>query len=163
MLESNAAALARSLMAAHGLSGWHLAFDHAKRRAGITIFPSRTISLSREFVTTMDEDQVRDLVLHEIAHALAGAGHRHDATWKQICRKIGGTALASLPRGTAAPATAPLWIGTCPAGHNLGRYRRPERVCSCRECTPHFSQAHVIIWRNRKTGQILRPHGQKYR
>ena len=34
-------------------------------------------------------DQVRDTILHEIAHALVGPGHGHDAVWKRKCREVG--------------------------------------------------------------------------
>jgi predicted SprT family Zn-dependent metalloprotease len=50
------------------------------------------ISLSRLYCLKARDDQVRDTILHEIAHALAGPKHNHDARWKSIARSIGCTA-----------------------------------------------------------------------
>lgn len=35
-------------------------------------------------------DVIKYTILHEIAHALAGAEHHHDNVWKAICKSIGG-------------------------------------------------------------------------
>ena len=34
-------------------------------------------------------EETKDVVLHEIAHALTGRGHGHDAVWKRMCIKVG--------------------------------------------------------------------------
>jgi predicted SprT family Zn-dependent metalloprotease len=36
-----------------------------------------------------DEAKVKDTILHEIAHALVGAGHGHNHVWKRKCIEIG--------------------------------------------------------------------------
>jgi len=70
---SNAARiLAVTLMQQHGLVGWTFKFDHARRRFGCCNFTRRTISLSRPLTFLNDDAEVRDTILHEIAHALAG-------------------------------------------------------------------------------------------
>ena len=78
----DAARMARALMAEHGLRGWSLVFDRAKRRAGICRYDQRVIGLSAPLTALHGEADVRDTVLHEIAHALVGARHGHDATWR---------------------------------------------------------------------------------
>jgi predicted SprT family Zn-dependent metalloprotease len=80
--------LARQLMDEHGLREWTFAFDHARRRFGRCAFTSRRITLSRPLTLLNEEPQVRDTILHEIAHALVPRdGHgRH---WKAKCREIG--------------------------------------------------------------------------
>ena len=38
-----------------------------------------------------DEAEVRETILHEIAHARVGASHGHDAVWQAEARRIGST------------------------------------------------------------------------
>jgi len=79
----------------HGLSyrGWVGRFDEAKKRFGMCSPGRKEISLSRPLVELNDEDEVRDTILHEIAHALADLEHGeacgHDERWKVVCRRIG--------------------------------------------------------------------------
>ena len=35
------------------------------------------------------EEDIKDTVLHEIAHAIVGGIHHHDCVWKACCNKIG--------------------------------------------------------------------------
>jgi hypothetical protein len=50
-----------------------------------------TISLFALFVEAADESMVRSVILHEVAHALAGRDHKHDRMFKQTMNNIGGT------------------------------------------------------------------------
>ena len=89
---SDCVAVAETLIQQHGLNGWSFQFDSAQKRAGACAFNTKVISLSRFYCINASDAQVRDTVLHEIAHALAGPKHNHDATWKRIARSIGCTA-----------------------------------------------------------------------
>ena len=71
--------LASRLMNEHGLTGWRVKLDHARRRAGQCDFAAQTISLSRHYVRHAESDHIHDTILHEIAHALVGPKHGHDA------------------------------------------------------------------------------------
>ena len=88
-------------MGAHGLIdlGWEAKMDHARKRFGICRMSSKEISLSRPLVELNPEEEVRDTILHEIAHALAWEIHKencgHDERWKEICRRIGARPVAS--------------------------------------------------------------------
>lgn len=98
-----AQALALELMDQHGLldNGWRFRWSNAKRAMGsasIRKSPSsrtgsatevKTLALSRFLVKLNPASEVRDTILHEIAHALAGIEHGHDHVWKAACRKIG--------------------------------------------------------------------------
>ena len=123
--------MAASLMAAHGLDGWNVKLDHARRRAGQCDYRKREISLSRHYVRHAEESHIRDTILHEIAHALVGPHHGHDAVWRRKAREIGCTATRC---HTLNFATEP-WIMRCPNGcFETGRHRRKAGlVCaSCR-------------------------------
>lgn len=140
----DAAELARGLMAAHGLHEWSLVFDRAKRRAGICRYERRQIGLSAPLTELHDEADVRDTVLHEIAHALVGPRHGHDAVWRATARRIGCSGDRVVRR--EAPELEGAWVGTCAAGHRVTRHRRPDRPAACRSCGPAFALAHLLTW-----------------
>ena len=72
---TTAATLAETLMAHHGLTetGWTFKMDRAIARLGFCQYGPKIISMGAVYVESADEAAVRDTVLHEIAHALAGA------------------------------------------------------------------------------------------
>jgi predicted SprT family Zn-dependent metalloprotease len=83
--------LARGLMHKHGLKKWHFKFDHSTRRAGCCNYHDRRISISFALACRASDEDIRDTLLHEIAHALVGKKHNHDAVWKAKARQIGCT------------------------------------------------------------------------
>lgn len=84
-------AQALKLMEKYGLlaGGWRFEFDEAKKRAGLCSGYRKTISLSRFFASLNSWEEILNMLLHEIAHALVGCGHGHDGAWKNVCRQIG--------------------------------------------------------------------------
>lgn len=137
-------ALARTLMAEHGVGDWELTLDRARRRAGLTDHARRRISLSRALMELYDEAEVRETVLHEIAHARVGAAHGHDAVWRAEARRLGASGRRLVPRD--APQVAGRWVGTCPAGHTVSRMRRPTTPLACARCSRRFSLANLLEW-----------------
>ena len=89
MKREDARAMARELMDHHGLREWSLRFDRARRRAGACVHTRREIRLSGPLVDLYDAETVRGVILHEIAHALVGASHHHDAIWQAKARQLG--------------------------------------------------------------------------
>lgn len=136
--------LARSLMQLHGVGHWHLELDRARRRAGQTDHRRRRITLSRHLMSLYSEAEVRETILHEIAHARVGGKHGHDAVWVAEARRLG----ASGRRLTDAdaPRLRGRWVGVCPAGHEVDRMRRPRRPASCARCAPRFCLTHLLTW-----------------
>ena len=140
----DAFAMAEYLLEVHGLEEWEVVFDNAKRRAGICRFSDRTLGLSAPLTALHSEDDVRDTILHEIAHALVGPRHGHDATWRATARRIGSSGDRCV--SPDAPTPPAPWLGTCPGGHTLERHRRPGRVLTCGLCSSVFDLAHVYTW-----------------
>jgi predicted SprT family Zn-dependent metalloprotease len=127
--------LAIALMRRHGLAQWEFAFNRRKRALGLCRYTLRRIELSSHFALAHDEPEVRDVILHEIAHALAGHGAAHGPRWKSICKSIG----ARPERCSDAQMPAGRWKAICPACRGeFNRYRRPlrNRTYSCPRCGP---------------------------
>jgi len=82
--------LARKFLNIFGLWDWEFLFDRAKVRLGACHFQKQHISLSREFVRLNGEKICRDLILHEIAHALCGPKVGHGQAFKRKLAEIGG-------------------------------------------------------------------------
>lgn len=115
----------------HGLSDWTGGLDNARRRFGMCNFTKKHISLSRPLCELNDAEEVRDTVLHEIAHALAWQRHGkncgHDNRWKAICVEIGARPEACYDDGVVQP-TAPWALVHCDTGEVFRTYlKRPSR------------------------------------
>jgi predicted SprT family Zn-dependent metalloprotease len=124
------AALARALLDRHGLADWAFAFDNAKRRGGACDFRRRRITVAAGFAAVADAAEVEDTLLHEIAHALVGPRHHHDAVWRAKARAIG----CSGRRCHAVAFSEPGLVASCANGcFAVGRHRR-RRGMRCRRC-----------------------------
>ena len=88
---------ARELMDRHGLADWTFRFSAARRTIGLCNEKEKVIQLGRHHAANDVLAQVTDTILHEIAHALAGAAARHGPAWRRIARSIGATPRASKP------------------------------------------------------------------
>lgn len=132
----------------HGLldRGWTVTWDNARRRAGICRYRTRTICFSRFITEHVSEPEFMDTVAHEVAHALVGAGHAHDAMWRRKAVELGGS---SSRTSDFFDPQAP-WIGICEHGKSFYRYRSP-RVATyrCRCSSPISGQmgSSPITWR----------------
>ena len=95
---------ARALMDEHGLHEWTFRFSAARGRLGECRERERLIRLSRRHAVNGGPREVRDTILHEIAHALAGAKARHGPAWKAVARRLGATPKARAEEGKDARA-----------------------------------------------------------
>ncbi len=152
----DAFAMAEHLLERHGLEGWTVELDSAKRRAGICRFGPRVLGLSAPLTALHSEDEVRDTILHEIAHALVGPRHGHDATWRRVATQIGCSGERCV--SADAPRVEPAWLGVCDRGHSIGRHRRPERVMTCARCSRSFDLAHLITWTQHGRPAVMHPN-----
>jgi predicted SprT family Zn-dependent metalloprotease len=133
---SQAVSLADSLLAEHELVDWRFKFDHAIARCGSCQFRNKQISLSRHFVELNDRDEVTNVLLHEIAHALAGPGIGHGKKWQVIAQQIGARPETSAPEIIAMPV--PKWALVCRGCQAVvaRRHRRALNLARvrCRSC-----------------------------
>lgn len=142
--------LAVRLMAQHGLLalGWRFEFDRATRRFGRCDFKRKTISLSHRLTLLNDPGEVRNMLLHEIAHALLPQGTGHGRAWRELAISIGcdGKRLHSA-------TTEPRWIATCPAcSAQVKRQRRRESLACARCCKGAYDPRFRFTWRRIEAG-----------
>lgn len=150
MNTTDALKLAWSLMEEHGLAarGWRITFDNARVRFGACKHRQCVLSFSRPLTLLNGEAEFRDVVLHEIAHALNGItprGQGHGARWKAIARRIGAQPERCYDSEKVV-APEPRYIGMCPAGHKHSRSRLPSRAQSCGRCSRSYDAAYSIKW-----------------
>lgn len=83
--------LAISLMDRHGLldKGWYFKYDNAVKRFGVCRYRTKCIGLSSKLTLLNDREKVKDTILHEISHAIAGYKAGHGIDWKIVCERIG--------------------------------------------------------------------------
>lgn len=127
--------LAMEQMTKHGLiaKGWTFKWDRSKTRFGICYSNRKQIGLSMPLSKLQPEREVMDTILHEIAHALVGAGHGHDLTWKKKCLEVGARP-KRCGNENYTEQTA-VWKARCAAGHEgPRRHRAPTDLMTCGLC-----------------------------
>lgn len=135
MNASKALELLRESMTTHGLHDWHGELDNARRRFGVCKLRNKVISISRPLCELNVESEVRDTILHEIAHALAWRRHGencgHDHRWKAICKEVGARPVACYDGEDVVVPEAP-WILAHKETGEVFRsyYKRPTRNLS---------------------------------
>ena len=150
MNPADARTLAQVLLNKHELHDWTFAFNRRKRAFGLCDFHKRTIYLSAVLTELNAEAEVRDTLLHEIAHALAGPGAGHGPTWRKVAQAVGAK-----PRRcySAEEVRQPQsrYLLVCPScGKSRPCYREPTRVYACRNCRNRLNGGrfteHYRLW-----------------
>lgn len=134
-MTSQATDLAMSLMDSHGLfeQGWTFGLDNAKTRCGYCNQTQKRITISRNLAMCGNHEDIRETVLHEIAHALVGCQHGHGEVWKAKAIEIGcsGDRLVKLEK----PLATPKYLIRCACcAINALRHRRPTSLKPCAKC-----------------------------
>ena len=137
--------LARRLFARHQAQSrlgtqWTFGFDLSTTRAGVCRYRDQRIDLSVSYCLRATRADIENTLLHEIAHAIVGARHGHDAVWQARARAIGCTA----ERCHDVTHTAARWVGECGCGRRWRRQRLSRRLrhgAICKTC------GRTIEWR----------------
>lgn len=139
--------LAKNLIKEHGLVLWSFEFDNSKRRFGCCFHGRNRITLSKSLVLLNDEARVRNTILHEIAHALVGVGHGHDAVWKSIAIQIGcdGNRCYSTKEVETPEAKYQAVCGKC--NHIHKRHRQPRKSTSCGVCSSRYDPKNLLVYK----------------
>lgn len=137
---ARALALARSLLAAEGLSNWTVVLNQRMTsRFGLCKYHRKEIHLATWLVQEAPWSEVEDTIRHEVAHAAAGHPHGHDQVWMNAARRLGARPQRCGP--------GPVWKQHAPAA------RRPAKwIVTCDTCGQRFMR------RRRDRGRML--HGR---
>ena len=136
--------------AASGLGNeWRFGFDLAPSRAGVCKYGERRIDLSVSFCLRASRAELTDTILHEIAHAIVGKAHNHDAVWADKAREIGCTG----ERTHAVRHTAARWAGECGCGKRWFRQRLSRKIANGARCPKCQGE---IRWQ-RHDGEVSAP------
>lgn len=150
-----------ALITLHLDDSWSFGFDNAKRRAGQCDYTRKRITVSRYLAARFEDDEIHQVLLHEVAHALAGHKAAHGPAWKRIARELGYDGGVT-HHGETAVELAP-WVGTCPAGHITYRHRRPTRATSCAKCSRSYDARFQFTWARREITSATRRAAQMAR
>ncbi len=125
----------------HRLKGWTYKLNESVNHFGYCDSKTKEIFLSRHFVLHGEDDDIKDLILHEIAHAIVGCEHGHDQVWKACAAKIGCRNVSSVVGDYEVPedtkkAKFKAKCRACKTVHYY--YRRPKSLTGryCAKCGP---------------------------
>lgn len=138
-----------NLMHHHSLldKGWSFEFDKAKRRFGCCKHHRKLITLSEPITELNDEAEVKDTILHEIAHALVGVGHGHDRVWKKKAIEIGCDGKRCYDSSVIA-TPKPNYSAICPGcNREHKRMRRVIRSVSCAYCSNRYDERFKLTFK----------------
>jgi predicted SprT family Zn-dependent metalloprotease len=145
--------LAIDLMAKHGIldQGWRFQYDNARRRFGSCSYRTKTISLSKHLVSLNDLENVKDTILHEIAHALT-PGHGHDRVWQRKAIEIGCNGKRCYSSFDVQQPES-RYIAECSGcGHTHRRHKMTDRLKygsqSCGRCSGgSYNEKYKLEWK----------------
>lgn len=131
MNASEALNLLNKSLTDYQLTDWTGKLDNARRRFGLCRMSKKQISLSRHLCALNSDAEVRDTILHEIAHALAWERHGencgHDKRWQAICVEVGARPVACFDDEVIQPK-APWVLANRETGEVYRSYfKRPTR------------------------------------
>lgn len=92
--------LANALFAEYNLVGWSIGFEASIKdhpvAAALCSFEDNSITILEHFAENCAWERVRNTVLHEVAHAVAGFDAGHGPRWQAIALSIGCDAEAKV-------------------------------------------------------------------
>ncbi len=133
---------------------WSFGLDRARTRLGCCHYQERRITCSAHLVAYLADDEVDQVIRHEIAHALAGVGAGHGPRWRRWAQSLGYTGGRTIELPEARLAAR--WLGTCGAGHEILRHRRPSGTVYCGLCA-RAGVRRPVAWQDRGLGLLA--HG----
>lgn len=147
--------IAFEIMNQYGLLGmgvgyWKFDWMRARKTYGLCDHGTHTISLSMPLTLINSEATIRDVILHEVAHALVGARHGHNRVWWLKAKSMGCSATRCT---TGVKVQSGGWIGHCPnREHEHRMFRKPTRSYSCGKCSREnfksgYQAEYAIVWK----------------
>jgi hypothetical protein len=132
-LQRTVTKLAEAEIKRHNLVGWRFRFNTNKTRLGVCRYDRKTIEVSVH-VLPMGLKRATQVVAHELAHAIVGHGHGHDAVWRAKAIALGDTGERCGVMNVERTV-----VGTCRhCNFTVKRHRRIRGACpKCRHLPIH--------------------------
>lgn len=135
--------LGTQLMREHGLLDWRLKITDGHTSHGACYPAKKVIALSAVMAEHATDAAVRNVILHEIAHARAPKGAHHGPVWRAIARAIGCDAAR-----TSSVVTPRKYVGECPACGRLYYKNARRRNAACTACNGgKWNASRVLVWK----------------
>jgi len=140
--------LAHSLMKEHGIyDSWSFTFDRAKLRNGVCKYRIKTISLSENYIRLNTDEKIKNTILHEIAHALVGKKHGHDAVWRAKAIEIGCSGERCTSDTLHVDGKYKATCKKCGTISYLYKKPKPNRFHSCGKCSGgRYNELYKLDW-----------------
>ena len=110
--------------------GWTFKWFRAVTMFGYCEYGTRTIKLSRRLTSVNDEEVVRDVILHEIAHVYAGRYAGHGDGFLKFASELGCKPKFKWQFDVTPP---PRWVVFCKRCVRIWFYNR-RTIIACRRC-----------------------------
>lgn len=120
---------AYQLLSLHNLNDWRFEIGKTTSSIGRCFHKRKKIEFSKHFLH-IGEVNITDTLLHEIAHALVGPGHKHNWVWRNKAIEVGAK---PNPCKAVIPSKEPAYWGVCKCTKHPF-YRQPKRSFKCRMC-----------------------------
>ena len=139
--------IAHDLMRFHKLDcDWGFRFNNTRINIGQCNFSKNVIQFSNHYIPILSKKEIVNIILHEIAHALVGVGHNHDAVWQKKAIEIGcdGKRLYDGEGSINYPYTAK--CKKCGNVYHKIRLPKNGRTYSCGNCDSKYNPNNILIW-----------------
>lgn len=135
--------MGQALLQAHKLTNWEFGVDRALTRYGCCYYHLKRITMSKYYILSdnISLNEIKNVLLHEIAHAIAGYEAGHGKEWARIARAIGCDAQVKCDKWASALPKPMIFV--CPCRKNrIARYRTSAKLrrSICKHCFGHLSQ-----------------------
>ncbi len=130
--------LAKKLLHEHGIHDWKFCFDRAKMRFGSCRYSIKTITLSKILTELNTPTVVKNVILHEIAHALVEKKCGHGKKWKEKVLEIGGIPSRCF---SSQEVQMPLqkYTAVCPSCSTSFQVQKKQKG-ACKKCCTHHNK-----------------------
>lgn len=145
---------------------WDFKFDNSKRSFGscqfkeymirhrkacasdlpVATFRGVIITLSKPLTELNSEEEVRDTILHEIAHALCGPHVGHSKVWKETANRLGCRAKSCYDSSNVILPPR-RYIAKCPNCGEQKEYDRRSDIIFCGDCFGIFNLEYFMVFR----------------
>jgi len=132
----------------YGLNDWKVEFNNNVSRAGVCNYDKKTLFISKKILSHASDEQIKNTMLHEIAHALeyekTGTSN-HGWRFQNICHDIGCKVGygSEMERDELFGTKYDKWTYTCQGcGQTFGTSRKMTTLArtKCARCHGRFTE-----------------------